>query len=238
MARRRPLPISIVERRKRTYSEIMDGFSIKQISSKHKVSKPTVRKDLVAVRESLGPKEAKKLRRKVIANARQVFSREKATEFISLCQKIIRGEVSLLLNPMLPYLTKNHPERVKKIVRLLRATGKTFQQIARETGAGKMAVASAYKAIVARGEKIAPRRKGTRPVAKKSFSNPEAQINTLEALSQKADLTMQEKAVVYCKLVKIQQKELAKIVGVNRVTIISILKSAREKLRKVSPPKP
>ncbi len=241
MARRRLPRRVLAERARRTYSEVMGGLSVQQIMSRHNIAEIAVTKDLAAVRASLEPEDVRKLRRRVIANARQRFSREKAEEFISFCQKIIRGEISLLPKPLLPFLSKTNPEAARGAVHLLRTTGKSFRQIAEQTRVNKDTVGSAYRVLVARGENIATRGTGVqiseRAIAKKSFPDPENQITVLETMALKADLTLQEKAVVYCRLVGKQQKELAKIVGVNRMTIIRLAKSAKGKMSKVPEPK-
>jgi transposase len=232
----------IAERRRGIYLGVLRGLSIAQLSSKHRVSEKTVDRDLAALRKGLGSEAAKRLRLMLIANANKVFTREKSAEFISLCQKIIRGEASLRPKPVLHRFSKTNAEGARKIVSLLRTTDRSFRQIAKEASANRRTVNLAYQDLVARGENIPPRGRAPqiskRTVAKKNFPDPEGQINTLERMAQKAGLTLQEKAGVYCKLVGMEQQEMARIVGVSKLTIIRLLKSVRKEIGKVPSPKP
>ncbi|MBN2067916.1 MAG: hypothetical protein JW744_05600 [Candidatus Diapherotrites archaeon] len=217
-------------RRRRVLLDVRRGLSLPKIVSKHGVSKSTVTRDLRALRNRLGPDEARKLDSLIRANVAQtrLSSKENAWNFISLCQERIRGGNKLHPSQLMPRLYKLDSQRATKLINLFRGTKKNFSQIAKETGTPMKTVKLAYRRLVESGEEIHPR--GRTAFFQKGYFAPEQVIGAVERTSKAAGLTVQEKAVLYCKQAGYSQRFMARTLGVTNDLIIKLMKSVREKI--------
>ena len=226
---------AIAERRRMVLLNVRRGFPLTRIRQELGVGKSTLARDLTALRKQVPAEEAKILRRLILANVRGVFKPKDALSFISLCQEIIRGKAKLPVN-VLPKYSKAHTTKAQKIINLLLATDKSIHQVAKKTGASRKAVTAAYHSLLTRGEVVPKRRTRKVPANQRMQINaftPEERIKIVEDYASKAGLTVQEKAVAYCKVVGMQQRDLAGMVDVSEQLISNLAESSRKKMAKI-----
>jgi len=151
----------------RLLRSIYAGKTIKQIAQEKRLPYSRMHRKVDDVKRGLKPESREKLKEQINANRGKKFDPRSAKELTSFAKKAIRGEIFLFSQSpwktSFPSYYEKHPKTLKKVVHLLRSTGKSFTQIGQETGVGYGTISKSYKLLKGFGEDIAERGLHARP---------------------------------------------------------------------------